>query len=131
MSTTNSEQRTSARLYFSPDELVEATFSRSGNLSRTNTATVLNISEGGLCFTFNKSNIFYKGDRFTLLKLEDKLGPLFKGRVEMEVRWTIQHQDLSEQSVGCVFLAGPKNLQSCLASLISQKMTSGHNLLNS
>jgi c-di-GMP-binding flagellar brake protein YcgR len=120
------ERRQHVRIYFWPEEEVRGILVREGGEEKIE-VPVLNLSEGGICFVLNKNSEVVAGNRFTLSCLQDKVGVLLKSEVSMQITWTLQHDVLEAQTVGCEFLGMSEGAKSCLSSIITQKIAASRN----
>ena len=101
------EKRGSKRILFSLEENVVGVFSFLSNNKEfiSFTASILNLSAGGLQFVLRKDddNGIRVEDRLLLKKIKGNGKLVFCANMELEIRWILDIQYLEHIGVGCGF----------------------------
>jgi len=106
MQTKGIEKRIHKRVLFTPEDGIIGEFDLPGNAEENFTANIINMSQGGLHFTFPKylSNSIKKGDRLILTNIKDNKSNELMVNVDTEVRWISVDKLSKNIGVGSEFL---------------------------
>ena len=119
------EKRQFKRVLFSLEENVQGVLSLLWNSEEfiSFTASILNLSAGGLQFVFRRDNekAIHVGERLLLKKIKGKENLTFLSNVELEIKWVLDTQYLEHIGVGCRF----ENISSNMRKKISQFIDGG------
>ena len=116
------ERRRHIRVYF--DSLAETScrFSPDEQAITLWSASVLDLSLGGLHLSVKGCAGLAVGDPLILASLSHRTGPVCDEPIPMEVRWVFAQPEFSHLYVGCRFLYLPEKSRCHIANLISVKL---------
>jgi len=116
------ERRRHIRVYFAPMDEMGCEFSNGIGAVEVSTASVLDLSLGGLHLAMRGDSEYAVGDRVTLSRLIHRTGPVSEEEIPMEVRWVFAPEEVSRIYMGCRFLDLPEESRRSIANLISVKL---------
>lgn len=122
MDTDFAERRRHIRVYFNSLEEANCRFAVEEKGTEVLTASVLDLSLGGMHLTVSGSNGFAVGDQLTLTHLIHSTGPVCNEQIPMLIRWVFNQQAFSRLYLGCQFLYLPEKSRCHIANLISVKL---------
>lgn len=106
MSENGAERRKYSRVFFTPEEGIEAVICSHGDTAHKIPVILLSISSGGLSFMANRYQLpgLHKGDRLDLssLGMPEPVGEI--QRLETLVKYVLDFQHNVQISVGCEFI---------------------------
>ena len=93
------------RVYFSLAEEVTGVFVLSDISQGSFSASILNLSLGGVQFSLKREelNSLTEGSCLTLTQLKGVNGMLCDGAIPIKIRWVLDHPEVSNISLGCQF----------------------------
>jgi hypothetical protein len=95
-------------------------------------ANVMNLGEGGIGLTFDKSeNIeLKKGDRLILIEIKGAPYLEFMSNIESEIRWVLDNA-LLEHTIGfgCQFVGIPLSTQEQIRQVVNSRLVEYDNIL--
>jgi c-di-GMP-binding flagellar brake protein YcgR len=106
MNTSNNERRRFKRVLFSIEEGIEGNFTPSGLKSEVITASILNLSEGGLGLNFKNTDTdsIREGDHFILKNISGPEALQAITDIEAEIMWILPYHPSRGLRSGCRFL---------------------------
>ena len=115
------EKRQYERIFFSKDNQIPVYFSFAEEDEETLSGSIMNISEGGLCFALleNSGSIFKEGKRLFLKSVKEPLYLKEISNVEMEIKWISDDKILDHIGIGCEFVDPPESARAKLRQLIA------------
>lgn len=116
------EQRRHIRVYFNSAEETSCLFIADEKAITLWSASVLDLSLGGLHLTLIGDIGISVGDQLILCNLTHRTGPVCDEQISMEVRWVFSRPEFRRLYVGCRFLALPEKSRGHIANLISVKL---------
>ena len=122
METDFAERRRHIRVFFDSLEETSCRFTPAGQAAEALSASVLDLSLGGMHLTVKGTPSLAAGDRFTLTRLSHRTGPVCEEEIPMEIRWVFTRTEFSRLYMGCQFLYLPEKSRSHIANLISVKL---------
>ncbi|MEZ4600492.1 MAG: PilZ domain-containing protein [Syntrophotaleaceae bacterium] len=123
MATESVDRRKHGRAYFSIEDNIKGLFIFVRETEIFFSASILNVSRGGLHFSLNKEmRIFPKiGDKLRLVKLEGEAALDIELNIELEVQWILDHETLDHIGCGCEFIYVSKAGQDRLSDFIDSQ----------
>jgi len=124
MNDNDMNKRRHPRVYFSATEMLKLYIVCPRLNDTPFEATMMNISESGLCFFIPKESDIKinHGDQLVLERVEDVQYLKVIRKLEMAVRWYFQEKGLDHQMCGCEFLNVPPNYKTYLRTYIRQQI---------
>ena len=123
MSDEQRERRRHRRIFFSIEDGIKGIFAFSDHQRGLLTASIINISEGGLGLALNKDkkDKIARGDYVILSHITgiQDLEPLTN--VEAEIKWIVDNPSLEFLGFGCEFLDASESVREALRSLIDAR----------
>lgn len=116
------ERRQHIRVYFESLEEMGCEFSYGAGAARVSSASVLDMSLGGLHLVVDKPCDFAAGERITLNRLHHRADLLSEEPIPAEIRWVFTSEEFSRVYLGCKFLELSPKSQTGIANLISAKL---------
>ncbi len=122
MSTDFAERRRHIRVYYDSLEEIHCRFTVEEQEFEVFSASVLDLSLGGIHLTIPGNPGFVAGDRLVLTHLTHRTGPVSDERIPLEIRWVFVREAFGRLYMGCQFLHLPEKSRSSIANLISVKL---------
>jgi c-di-GMP-binding flagellar brake protein YcgR len=116
------ERRRHIRVYFATLDEMECEFSNGAGAVKVSSASVLDLSLGGIHLAVDAPCDCAVGDRVTLSRLNHRTGPVSDEEIPVEIRWVFAPEDLSRFYMGCRFLELPNESRRGIANLINVKL---------
>lgn len=116
------ERRRHIRVYFATMEEMGCEFGAGAGAVSLKTASVLDLSLGGLHLAVTGSCDYVAGDRMILSRLMHRTGPVSEEEIPVEVRWVFTPEHGDRIYMGCRFLDLPAESRHRIANLISVKL---------
>jgi len=131
METDFTERRRHIRVFFDTLEETSCLVSADEKAVTLWSASVLDLSLGGLHLTLIGDPSISVGERLILNNLTHRTGLVCDEQISMEVRWVFARPEFRRLYVGCRFLALPEKSRGHLANLISVKLLEASTVRNS
>lgn len=114
------EKRSSQRIFFSIEDGIKGVFAFPDQQKGLFTATIINISEGGLglALSKDKKDRIDKGDYVVLTHIMGIQGLESFANVEAEIRWILDNPSFEFVGFGCGFLNIPEPLRDAIRIFI-------------
>jgi c-di-GMP-binding flagellar brake protein YcgR len=116
------ERRRHIRIFFDSLEEASCLFIADEKAVTLWSASVLDLSLGGLHLTLIGDADLSVGDRLILCNLTHRTGQVCDEQISMEVRWLFTRPEFRRLYVGCRFLHLPEKSRGHIANLISVKL---------
>jgi hypothetical protein len=116
------------RIYFSLVEDVTGIFVFPDLSQGSFSASILNLSLGGLQFSLKRDELngLTEGSSLTLTQLKGVDGLLCDGAIPITIRWVLDHPEVSNISLGCQFEEMSEGSLEKLGLLIDKKQLAEH-----
>jgi hypothetical protein len=117
------DRRKDRRAFFSIEDNILGIFILHGETDLAFKAPILNLSRGGLHFTFKKGlGILPKaGDRLRLVKVKGDTALDFEFNIEVGIKWILGHESLTQIGCGCEFIDISKPCLERISAFIDSK----------
>jgi len=114
------ERRRSQRIFFSIEDGIKGIFAFSDHQRSLLTATIINISEGGLGLALGKDNKdrIATGDYVILSHITGIQGLESLTNVEAEIKWIVDNPSLEFLGFGCEFLDAFESMRDAIRLFI-------------
>ncbi len=122
METDFAERRRHIRVYFDSLEETNCRFAAEEQEAEIFTASVLDLSLGGMHLTVMGNNHFTVADRLIMNIMTHRTGRVCDEQIIMEIRWVFSREEFSRLYMGCQFLYLPEKSRGHIANLISAKL---------
>jgi c-di-GMP-binding flagellar brake protein YcgR len=115
------------RVYFEPQNNISASLSVPEKDTERVSVPVLNLSAGGIFFTWNRENPvhFQSGDSLVLLEISGLRELEFLTRIEMKVVWVLDHAGLNHIGYGCEFQNIPDPVRDRINRYVEDRYADG------
>ncbi len=110
MNAQGAERRKFRRVFFSKEDNISAYITFSENQDIPVEAAVMNLSEEGICLSYEKNKTFKvkKGNILNLMQIIGTKPELSVDELQMEVRWVMDEDYFDHDQIGCKIL-NPSN----------------------
>ena len=127
MSEHKPERRRYTRVFFSKHDDLEGILKFSDNHERLFTATVKDLSEGGIGFAVkrDKKNKIIEGSQLTLQKIQGSEHLGFLTDLKLEVIWVFECDEFEHVGFGCRFLDMPQTLREKIRNYVKAWISGG------
>jgi c-di-GMP-binding flagellar brake protein YcgR len=117
------ERRRYQRTFFSIEERIKGIFAFSDHQRGLLTASIINISEGGLglALSKDKQDRIAKGDCIILTHITGIEGLESLTNVEAEIKWVVDNPSLEFLGFGCEFLDASESIKEAIRLLIDAR----------
>lgn len=112
------ERRRHIRVYFDNSDTLECEFSHGTDAVEVSTASVLDISMGGLHLAADRAR-YAVGERITVSRMVHRTGPVSEETIPVEIRWVFAPDGGDRVYMGGRFLELPEESRRRIANLIS------------
>ena len=116
------ERRRHIRVYFDGHEEMRCQFALEGHEEKMLSASVLDISLGGIHLAIEGEHGFVAGDRLVLLQLAHRNGSVCDMQLAMEIRWIFARQEFDRVYLGCQFFNLPDASYLYISTLMDVKI---------
>jgi c-di-GMP-binding flagellar brake protein YcgR len=118
------EKRKFKRIVFSAKDEVVGVFKLSKLPGKPVFHKIADISAGGLRFILHRDDglNLSMGDRFFLHEIQGKTTLEFVGAVELEVKWTMDHEIFEHIMIGCEFIHMTEAFQEQLEQFVESEL---------
>jgi c-di-GMP-binding flagellar brake protein YcgR len=115
------ERRKFQRIFFSIEDGIHGTFAFSDRQKGSLTATIINLSEGGLglALSKDKGKKIRTGDHVILTQVKGIQGLESLANVKAEIKWILDNPSLEDMGFGCEFLDIPASMRGAIQRFVN------------
>lgn len=115
------ERRKFQRIFFSIEDGIQGTFAFSDRQKGSLTATIINLSEGGLglALSKDKGKRIETGDHIILAQVKGIKELECLTNVDAEVKWILDNPSLEGIGFGCEFLDIPESMRGAIQRFVN------------
>lgn len=123
MSDNNEDKRRFKRIVFPSEQTLTCMVSFPDNPQKTLEINIINLSEGGIGISMPRSmgrNLF-KGDTLILQGFKGSFPILLEKKIDIEIRWVMDHPFLKDIMAGCQFINMPQSVCNKIKSIVDSE----------